>query len=85
MDHEDAVTTYAAERYLLGELEEADAESFEAHMFDCPVCAEQVRLGIELFNEARGNVKDDPHRLDKAIALARKRFCRTFPARRKPR
>jgi hypothetical protein len=40
MDHEDAVNTYAAEGYLLGDLEETDAKAFEAHMFDCPVCAE---------------------------------------------
>jgi anti-sigma factor RsiW len=85
MDHEDAVNTYAAERYLLGELEEADADSFEAHMFDCRVCAEQVRLGIELFNELRKSLKNGEHRLDNATASGRRRFCRTFPGRRKPR
>jgi hypothetical protein len=32
-----------AERYFLGELDDAQAEAFEAHYFECPSCAEYVR------------------------------------------
>ncbi len=45
MDHQSAVDRNLAERYLLGELEAAEAAEFEEHFFDCPACAEDVRMG----------------------------------------
>ncbi|HEX2835757.1 MAG TPA: hypothetical protein VHW00_22280 [Thermoanaerobaculia bacterium] len=53
MDHANAVETYAAERYLLGELTDADAESFEEHYFECVLCAEDVRHGMQLMEGGR--------------------------------
>ena len=44
MTHNDAKITHAVERYFLGELSGAEAEDFEAHYFDCPECAEEVRI-----------------------------------------
>ena len=43
MDHQQATTIHAAERYLLGELSPEEREAFEAHYFDCSQCAEDVR------------------------------------------
>ena len=51
MQHQQALATKASERYLLGEMSEPERFEFEAHYFDCPACAEDVRTGAAL---ARG-------------------------------
>jgi hypothetical protein len=51
MDHGEAQTTKASERYLLGEMSEPERFDFESHYFTCEVCAEDVRTGVVL---ARG-------------------------------
>jgi anti-sigma factor RsiW len=56
MDHEDAMRTNAAEGYLLEDLDLAEREAFEAHMFGCVVCAEQVKF----FASLRELLHDDP-------------------------
>jgi hypothetical protein len=43
VDHEAAVKTLAAERYILGEMDDKEAEQFEEHFFDCRLCAQDVR------------------------------------------
>jgi hypothetical protein len=53
MDHQHAVQTLAAERYLLEEMAEAERDEFEAHYFECAVCAESVRSGAVLADAAR--------------------------------
>ena len=45
MDHEESVQRDAASSYLLSELSGEDREQFEAHFFECRVCAEEVRAG----------------------------------------
>ena len=51
MDHLQAETTNAAERYLLDEMSEPERFAFESHYFDCEECADEVRVGSAL---ARG-------------------------------
>jgi hypothetical protein len=51
MQHQQALATKASERYLLGEMSEPERFDFEAHYFDCPTCADDVRTGDAL---ARG-------------------------------
>ncbi len=51
MQHQEALATKAPERYLLGEMSEPERFDFEAHYFDCPACADDVRAGAAL---ARG-------------------------------
>jgi hypothetical protein len=51
MQHQQALATKASDRYLLGEMSEPERFDFEAHYFDCPVCADDVRSGDAL---ARG-------------------------------
>lgn len=50
--HRDAVETLAAERYLLGEMSEAERHEFEAHYFTCAECAEDMRVAERLRSEA---------------------------------
>ena len=51
MQHQQALANKASERYLLGEMSEPERFDFEAHYFDCPACADDVRAGVAL---ARG-------------------------------
>jgi putative zinc finger protein len=48
MTHNEAVETYATERYLLGEMTEAERQSFEAHYFECEICADDLRIGSRM-------------------------------------
>lgn len=43
MEHRVAEQTNAVERYLLDEFGPGERADFEAHLFDCPICGEQVR------------------------------------------
>lgn len=43
MDHHKAIDSNAAERYILGELNGEDRDTFEEHFFDCPTCSMSVR------------------------------------------
>ena len=54
MEHQTAVERRFTERYLLGELSPEEAAEFEAHFFECPVCADEVRQSAHLI----ANVKD---------------------------
>jgi hypothetical protein len=59
MEHDEAIQTNAAERYLLGEVTAAEADSFEEHYFDCRVCAEDMREGARLLESGRDIVRDE--------------------------
>ncbi len=56
MQHEEAVETLASERYLLGEMNDAERDSFEEHFFSCAVCAEDVRAGATLREGVRAGL-----------------------------
>ncbi len=43
MEHEDAIRSRFAERYVAGELSPEERDAFEEHFFECPECAEEVR------------------------------------------
>jgi hypothetical protein len=45
IDHVKAHDEHLAERWLLGEIPEAEAEEFEKHFFECPECAAAVEAG----------------------------------------
>jgi hypothetical protein len=53
MDHSEAIQRRATERYLLGELTPDQREQFEEHFFSCPECADDVRRGAILIDNAR--------------------------------
>ncbi|HEY7291962.1 MAG TPA: zf-HC2 domain-containing protein [Vicinamibacterales bacterium] len=48
MEHQEAVRTLASERYLLGEMTEAERDSFEEHYFSCAECADDVLAGEKM-------------------------------------
>ncbi|HYM11096.1 MAG TPA: zf-HC2 domain-containing protein [Bryobacterales bacterium] len=50
----------AAERYLLRELSDAERDQFEEHFFDCPACAEDVRMGAIFEANARQVFANQP-------------------------
>jgi hypothetical protein len=47
IDHEQAIREMMVERYLLDELQPQQRDAFEAHLFDCSACFEQVQAGAE--------------------------------------
>jgi len=53
MEHGEATQSSATERYLLGELNAAEADSFEEHFFDCRECADEVRTGAAFLEGGR--------------------------------
>ena len=53
MTHQQALDGLASERYLLDEMTEVERFEFEEHYFDCAECAEDVRLGDMIRQEAR--------------------------------
>ena len=50
MDHTEAVNNQAVERYLFGQMPDAEIDAFEKHFFECGTCAEEVESGV-LFQE----------------------------------
>lgn len=45
MDHTEAVQKQAVDRYLLGEMPDSEAESFEKHFFECSLCTGELESG----------------------------------------
>ncbi|MEP7364857.1 MAG: hypothetical protein ABI972_16510 [Acidobacteriota bacterium] len=53
MDHEFAIKNHFAERYLLRELTGSERDEFEAHFFECTVCADEVKSADAFIENAR--------------------------------
>ena len=53
MDHIEAVNHQAVERYLLGQMPDAEIDAFEKHFFECGACAEEVESGMVFQENAR--------------------------------
>jgi hypothetical protein len=58
MDHSEAVSQMAAERYLLDELASDARQAFEEHLFDCPECALDLRAGAAFVQEAKAQLPE---------------------------
>jgi hypothetical protein len=56
MTHEQAVSSFASERYLLEEMTEPERTVFEEHYFSCAVCADDVRLGAVMSDGVRAGL-----------------------------
>jgi len=59
MTHEQAVTTFATERYLLDEMSTPERATFEEHYFSCAECADDVRAGALMRDGARAGLLGD--------------------------
>jgi len=53
MNHREAASSGAVERYLLGQLSAPESEEFEQHFFDCSECARDLRAGALFEDNAR--------------------------------
>jgi hypothetical protein len=79
MTHEDAIQTYAAERYLLREMTEDEQGIFEEHFFDCAECAADVTDGTRMMIAGREAVRPPmPHPMPHP--KPKPPFWRTLPA-----
>ena len=58
MNHSEAVSQMAAERYLLDELGPDARDQFEEHLFDCQECAIDVRAGDAFVREAKAQLPE---------------------------
>jgi hypothetical protein len=53
MDHHEALRREAVEKYLLDELSPQERDGFEAHFFDCPECAADLKTTAAFLDEAK--------------------------------
>jgi hypothetical protein len=60
INHDEAVKDLMAERYLLGELNTAERDAYEEHLFSCDACFEQVKAGTEFVTHLRHIGTQDP-------------------------
>src|SRR5215469_6772318 len=70
MDHQEAMTTKSAERYLLDELTPELRDAFEEHAFDCPECSLNLRAGAAFIQVAKAELPN----LESSGSGARKSF-----------
>jgi anti-sigma factor RsiW len=47
MTHDTAISTMSTERYLLGDMSPEERSEFEAHYFDCAICADDVKAAYD--------------------------------------
>jgi hypothetical protein len=53
MQHEEAIRTHAAERYLLGEMSVEERAVYEEHYFDCAECETELSAAAAFVDNAR--------------------------------
>jgi hypothetical protein len=62
MSHDQAVSSQAPERYLLGELEPAERDAFEGHYFDCTACFNEIKRGSQFLSYSREVLGPEPEK-----------------------
>src|SRR5260370_9373991 len=62
MSHDQAVSSHAPERYLLGELDPAERDAFEGHYFDCAACFDGVKKGSQFLSYSREVLDPQPEK-----------------------
>lgn len=60
MTHQQAVEKQSAERYLLDEMPEIERFAFEEHLFDCAICADDVRAGAVMAEGVKAGFLPSP-------------------------
>jgi hypothetical protein len=71
MKHDEAIRSGAAERYALHELSPGEREAFEEHFFDCPECANAVRIEMAFAANVRAVLRELRAERQQALAAAR--------------
>src|SRR4051812_2149287 len=62
MNHDEAIQSMAAERYILDDLEPTDRDAFEEHFFDCTECTADVRDAAKVAGGVRTATRVVPAR-----------------------
>lgn len=62
MSHDQAVSSHAPERYLLGELDGAERDAFEGHYFDCTACFDDIKKGSQFLSYSREVMDPEPEK-----------------------
>jgi hypothetical protein len=70
MDHILASETYAAERYLLGEMLPEERDEFEEHFFCCKVCGEDVQTASVFIENAKAVYRERDLQLSPVLKKA---------------
>jgi hypothetical protein len=78
MNHAEAVSNGAVERYLQGQLSPSESDQFEQHFFDCLECARELRVGAMFEDNARAVFVEERSLAEAAGARTRR------PAEAKP-
>jgi len=79
MDHNEALQFQACEKYLLGELSQAQRDAFEEHYFSCAECAIQLRSAADFLGASREILAASPVQQTKPDAdLAPRRWTSWF-------
>jgi Putative zinc-finger len=79
MTHEQAISTFASERYLLDEMTAPEREAFEEHYFSCAACAEDVRSGALMGDGVRAGLLKDRTSLAERAGSAGDRVLTFLP------
>jgi len=80
MSHDQAVSSHAPERYLLGELDAAERDAFEGHYFDCTACFEEIKKGSQFLSYSREVLINDPQPEKTGLAALMGDLRRPVPA-----
>lgn len=60
MDHKLTESLHSVEKYTLDEMSDAERTQFEEHMFDCPICSEQVRQNFTVVENLKEVLREEP-------------------------
>jgi len=60
MDHNLAESLHSVEKYTLNEMSGAERTQFEEHLFDCPLCSEQVRQNFTAVETLKEVLREQP-------------------------
>lgn len=62
MDHQEALRVGAVEKYLLNDMPQPERDEFEAHFFDCPQCAADLRVTAAFLDGVKAALADGAKR-----------------------
>lgn len=68
MDHTFAYETYAAERYLLGEMTPEERDAFEEHFFTCKACGDDIQTSSVFVENAKTVFRDETRKTKPSLS-----------------
>jgi len=74
MDHRVAQEQNAVERYLLDEFTAEERLDFEAHVFECTICGEQVRQSAIAIDNVKGVFREERKKVSQAAQEGARRW-----------